>query len=67
MASLGSSDEDIEKLSANYWYSVEFGVVKNKDGKLKPYSAGVLSSFEELQNAILGIRSLGFGIQKWQE
>ena len=59
MASLGASDEDIEKLVRLYWYTVEFGVcVQNdKDGipRNKAYGAGLLSSFGELKYSIDGI------------
>ena len=54
MASLGASDEDIEKLGQNYLSSVEFGVAKNKEGKIKLYGAGILSSITEIKNAVYG-------------
>ncbi|KAG2379486.1 hypothetical protein C9374_006603 [Naegleria lovaniensis] len=59
LASLGASEEDIEKLVRLYWYTVEFGVcVQNdKDGipRTKAYGAGLLSSFGELKYSIDGI------------
>jgi phenylalanine-4-hydroxylase len=49
--SLGRSDEHIEQIGRLYWYTVEFGVVRQK-GELRAYGAGLLSSFGELQHAV---------------
>lgn len=49
--SLGKTDEQIIQIGRLYWYTVEFGVVR-QDGQLRAYGAGLLSSFGELQHAV---------------
>jgi len=46
-AVVDASPEVVERVGRVYWYTLEFGVVR-EEGRLKVYGAGLLSSFGEL-------------------
>lgn len=49
LASLAADDKQIWHLTKCYWYTVEFGVVREGDA-IKAFGAGILSSYGELEH-----------------
>lgn len=43
-----TTDEALDRIGRVYWYTIEFGVLR-ENGKVKAYGAGLLSSFGELE------------------
>ncbi|EFN54228.1 hypothetical protein CHLNCDRAFT_24756, partial [Chlorella variabilis] len=57
IASLGADEKQIWHLTKIYWYTVEFGVVR-EGGDVKAFGAGILSSYGELQHMASGAARL---------
>ena len=57
-----ADEASMKRLELVYWYTLEFGLVR-EDGELKTYGAGILSSFGEMERfaAETEIRPLDFG------
>ncbi|GIY28781.1 tryptophan 5-hydroxylase 1 [Caerostris extrusa] len=51
LASLGASEDEVDKLSTCYFFTVEFGLCKQA-GEMRVYGAGLLSSVAELQHSL---------------
>lgn len=54
VASLTADEKQIWHLTKLYWFTVEFGVVREGD-QIKGFGAGVLSSYGELQHMASGV------------
>ena len=51
LLSLGASDRVVKLIGAIYWFTVEFGLVK-ENGKMKFYGGGIASSVKEIKHAM---------------
>ena len=47
LASLGASEDDLEKLAAVYWYTFEIGLCKGENGATKILGGAVITSLDE--------------------
>ena len=52
-AALGADDALVERVARLYWYTLEFGLVR-QNGQRRAYGAGLLSSYGELSRALSG-------------
>jgi phenylalanine-4-hydroxylase len=51
--SLKADDQQVEQLATLYWFTIEYGVLR-QEGELRAYGAGLLSSFGELEHCLSG-------------
>lgn len=50
-AAADATDEEVDQLATLYWFTVEYGIVR-EEGGLRAYGAGLLSSFGELAHVV---------------
>lgn len=48
-----ASDDKVDQLATLYWYTIEYGLVRQQ-GRLRAFGAGLLSSYGELTHALSG-------------
>lgn len=51
VAALAKTDADVERMARLFWFTVEFGLVK-EDGQTKVYGSGLISSQGDCENAL---------------
>jgi len=52
LASLGASEDELKKLAAIYWFTIEFGMLRDENNQLKAYGAGIMGSTTEIQYCV---------------
>ena len=53
---MGATDNEIRLISQLYWYTVEFGLIK-ENGELKYYGAGIAGSIAEI-NSVMSLTNI---------
>ncbi|MGV3614259.1 MAG: phenylalanine 4-monooxygenase [Fimbriimonas sp.] len=53
----------IRAMARFFWFTIEFGLMKGKDGELKVYGSGLLSSYGEIEHCIESPRVQRYPIQ----
>jgi phenylalanine-4-hydroxylase len=51
LLSLGASDAELKRIAAIYWYTVEFGLIREQN-KMKVYGGGIVSSITEIEHSV---------------
>uniref|UniRef100_A0A7S3CIP4 phenylalanine 4-monooxygenase n=1 Tax=Strombidium rassoulzadegani TaxID=1082188 RepID=A0A7S3CIP4_9SPIT len=52
LASMGATESELKKLAAIYWFTIEFGMLRDEEKQLKAYGAGVMGSLTEIEYCV---------------
>jgi phenylalanine-4-hydroxylase len=63
-SALVCSENKIYELERLYWFTIEFGVIKNNNNGYKVYGAGLLSSADEMEKINKGTKIEHFDLEK---